>query len=123
MTELDLATRPRPILAKLKSVGGVLAALAGLVTWAASTGLLTTQQSAASSALLALVPGVITSVGALLASFGVVKSSEPLVTPLEDPRAGMIIDGRATLVRLVPALGEEAAKAARPDPGEDASTF
>jgi hypothetical protein len=102
VSTVDMSRRPRPLLEKLKTVGGVLAALSGLVAWGASAGLLTTQQSAASSALIALVPGVLTAVGALLASFGVVKSSEPLVTPTSDPRAEMVVDGRFTLVPLVP---------------------
>jgi hypothetical protein len=97
-----IADRPRPLLAKLKSVGGALSALAGLVAWAASAGLLTVQQSAAPTAVLALVPGVITAVGALLASFGVVKSGEPLVTPVSDPKVPMVVGGRLVLVQLVP---------------------
>lgn len=104
-----LAVRPRPILAKLQSVGSVLAALAGLVSWAGSFGLLTTQQSAASSAVLALVPGMVTAVGALLVAFGVTKSSEPLVTPVSDP--AIVVDG--TLLPLAP-VGSD------PHPGDGA---
>jgi hypothetical protein len=83
---MDITTRPRPLLEKVKSVGGAVAALGGLVTWAGSFGLLTVQQTATSSALLALVPGAFAAVVALLASFGVARAGEPLVTPLSDPR-------------------------------------
>lgn len=106
-----VVVRPRPILAKLQSVGSVLAALAGLVSWAGSFGLLTTQQSAASSAALAVVPGVITAVGGLLVAFGVTKSSEPLVTPVEDP--AVVIDGK-----LLPLVPDRATGGAYPTPGE-----
>lgn len=78
--------RPRPLLDKVKSVGGALAALTGLVSWGVSFGFLTEQQGASSSALLALIPGVIAAVGTVLTSFGVAKSSEPLVTPVSDPQ-------------------------------------
>jgi hypothetical protein len=82
----DLTYRPRPLMQKLRSVGGVLAALTGLVAWGTTFGLLTEQQGAATSATLALVPGVISTIGTLLTSFGVVKSGEKLVTPVSDPQ-------------------------------------
>lgn len=90
---MTTAPRPRPLLEKLKTVGGALAALNGLVVWAASFGLLTEQQSAATSATIALVPGVITTIGTLLSSFGVIKSGEQLVTPVEAPQdnAGRVL--------------------------------
>jgi hypothetical protein len=82
---VNTTSRPRPLLDKVKSVGGALAALTGLVAWATSFGFLTEQQGAASAALLALVPGIIGAVGTVLTSFGVVKSGEKLVTPLSSP--------------------------------------
>lgn len=96
---MDISTRPRPILDKVKTVGGAIAALGGLVTWAGTFGLLSVEQTAASSALLALVPGVVASVVALLGSFGVAKAAEPLVTPLSDPRDDA---GRPLAVDAVP---------------------
>lgn len=90
--------RPRPLLDKLKTVGGALAALNGLVVWGASFGLLTEQQGAASSALIALVPGLVTAAGTVLSAFGVVKSGEPLVTPVSAPQDN---EGRV----LVPLAG------------------
>lgn len=103
---MDISTRPRPIFEKFKSVGGALSALAGLVAYLGTFGVMTTAQTTASSAVIAAVPGVLTLLGALLASFGVVRTSEPLVTPSIDPR--VVMEGTAgkpdTLVRLVPAL-------------------
>jgi len=86
MAGSDLHGRPRPLMGKVRSVGSVLAALTGLVAWGTTFGFLTTDQGAASSALLALVPGVIAAVGTVLTSFGVVKSGEPLVTPVISPQ-------------------------------------
>lgn len=82
----NLIGRPRPLMQKVRSVGGVLAALTGLVAWGTTFGFLTEEQGAASAALLALVPGVIGAVGTVLTAFGVVKSGEPLVTPVSSPR-------------------------------------
>lgn len=83
---MDIASRPRPVLDKVKTVGGAVAALGGLVTWAGTFGLLSVEQTTASSALLGLVPGVLAAVIALLGSFGVARAAEPHVTPLSDPR-------------------------------------
>lgn len=80
-----LPGQPRPLLDKVKSIGGALAALTGLVSWGVTFGFLTEEQGAASSALLALVPGVIAAVGTVLTAFGVVKSGEKMVTPLSSP--------------------------------------
>jgi hypothetical protein len=98
--------RPHPILDKVKTVGGALSALTGLIAWAGTYGFLTVSQTEATSALVALVPGVLAGVGAVLTSFGVGKSSEPLVTPVSDPQNNA---GQALLTAR--------------DPGEDASTF
>lgn len=114
---MDISTRPRPILEKVKTVGGAVAALGGLVTWAGTFGLLTVNQTATSSALLSLVPGALAAVIALLGSFGVAKSAEPLVTPVSDPRVE--IDGQ--LLQLT-ANRSGIAKPSR-FPGEDSSTF
>lgn len=111
---MDIRTRPRPILDKLNSVGSVLSALGGLVAWAGTAGLLTTQQTAASAGLLAIVPGVVTAVGGWLVAFGVTKSAEPLVTPVESPRN----DKGET---LVPTSTPERFRLR--DSGEDASTL
>jgi hypothetical protein len=116
---VDINTRPRPILDKVKTVGGAVAAIGGLVSWAGAFGLLNVTQTAASSALLGLVPGIVTAVLALLSAFGVAKAAEPLVTPMTDPRndAG------------VPLLPQQASADSgvrrRKDliTGEDASTF
>ena len=83
---IALTGRPRPLMEKVRSVGGVLAALTGLVAWGTTFGFLTEQQGAAAAAALALVPGVIAAVGTLLTAFGVVRSGEKLVTPVIDPQ-------------------------------------
>lgn len=114
---MDISTRPRPILEKVKTVGGAVAALGGLVTWAGTFGLLTVNQTATSSALLSLVPGALAAVIALLGSFGVAKSAEPLVTPVSDPR----VQVGGQLVQLV--ATNAPARFKLRDPGEDASTF
>lgn len=114
---MDISTRPRPILDKVKTVGSATAALGGLVTWAGTFGLLSVTQTAAGSALLALVPGFLTAVIALLGSFGVAKSAEPLVTPVIDPR----VQVGGQLVQLV--ATDAPARFTLRDPGEDASSF
>ena len=106
--------RPHPILDKVKTVGGALSALTGLIAWAGTYGFLTVTQTAATSALVALVPGVLAGVGAVLTSFGVGKSSEPLVTPVSDPQNNV---GQALVSTEAPQRFKLR------DPGEDASTF
>lgn len=102
---MDISTRPRPILDKVKTVGGAIAALGGLVTWAGTFGLLNQTQTTASSALLGLVPGIVAAVVSLLGAFGVAKAAEPLVTPVSDPA---IIDARGRLVPLITGVGTSA---------------
>jgi hypothetical protein len=108
--------RPHPILDKVKTVGGALSALTGLVAWGGTYGFLTATQTGATSALLALVPGVVAGIGAVLTSFGVGKSAEPLVTPVSDPRnnAG---DPLRPEVPQTYRLHKDV------NPGEDASTY
>lgn len=110
--------RPHPILDKVKTVGGALSALTGLVAWGGTYGFLTATQTGATSAFIALVPAVLAAIGAVLTSFGVGKSSEPLVTPLSDPRDNA---GR-TLTPGRPLSSDGVVRDVR-DPGEDASTY
>lgn len=102
---VPLRDRPRPILAKFKTVGSAVAFLGTVVTGLATWGVLDAAEASSTNALLVAIPGFITLVTGVLSAFGVVKASEPLVTPVSDPRndAGQ----RLGLV----------------DPGEDASTF
>lgn len=111
--------RPHPILDKVKTVGGVLSALTGLIAWAGTYGFLTATQTGATSALIALVPGVLAAGGSVLTSFGVGKSSEPLVTPLSDPRD----NAGAQLLTVAQVTAQPEPFKLRRDPGEDASTY
>lgn len=79
--------RPRPIRSaadEIKKWIGLLTLLVGGLG-GAGVNLLTDEQANALTALLAALPGIFGSVMVLLTAFGVVKRSEPLVTPLEDP--------------------------------------
>lgn len=85
---IDISERPRPIKAaadELKSWIGFATLVIGGAT-GAGINLLTDDQANALTALLAAVPGVVGLVSAVAVAFGVVRRSEPLVTPLEDPR-------------------------------------
>lgn len=82
-----LNTRPRPVKAAADKLGAWLSFATLIVGGAAGAGinLLTADQADALSATLAAVPGIVGTVTVLLTAFGVVKRSEPLVTPVEDP--------------------------------------
>ncbi len=92
-----LNTRPRPILDAFKSVGSAVALLGSITTALIGWGVLSVAQGDALSGLLGAVPGLVTLATALLAAFGVVKASEPQVTPVVDP--AIVVDGE-----LVPLL-------------------
>lgn len=88
MTILGINDRPRPIkdaADELKKWLGLATLLVGGLG-GAGVNLLTDDQANALTATLAAIPGVVGAVTVLLAAFGIVKRSEPLVTPLEDPR-------------------------------------
>lgn len=85
---MNIDNRPRPIKAaadELKSWVGFATLVTGGAA-GAGINLLTDEQATALTALLSAVPGVVGLVSATAVAFGVVKRSEPLVTPLEDPR-------------------------------------
>lgn len=85
---MNIEDRPRPIKSaadQLKSWLGFAALIVGGAT-GAGINLLTDEQADALTALLAAVPGVVGMVTVLLTAFGIVKRSEPLVTPMQDPR-------------------------------------
>lgn len=86
MTRMDIDERPRPVLEAANSVGTWIGTAGSLVTALAGWGLMTAAQGDAVQSLLGAIPGLITLVTTLLAAFGVVRRSEPLVTPLSDPR-------------------------------------
>lgn len=88
MTILGINDRPRPIkdaADELKKWLGLATLLVGGLG-GAGVNLLTDDQANALTATLAAIPGAFGTVTVLLAAFGIVKRSEPLVTPLEDPR-------------------------------------
>lgn len=84
----DIRTRPRPI----KDAADELKTWIGFATLiiggAAGAGinLLTDEQATTLTALVSAIPGVVGLVSATAVAFGVVRRSEPLVTPLEDPK-------------------------------------
>lgn len=90
MSDIDINDRPRPIKLAAKDlavwIGGMVALLsttAGLVPeW------FTQERVDALTALLNAVPGIIGLVGVVLTAFGIVRRSEPVVTPLVDPKDG-----------------------------------
>lgn len=81
-----MPVRPVPIRDAFKSVGSTIALLGSVATGLVGWGVLSVAQGDALSGLLGAVPGLVTLVTALLAAFGVVRASEPAVTPLADPR-------------------------------------
>jgi hypothetical protein len=89
MTQLNIDDRPRPIYEAANSVGTANGVAGSLVTALAGWGIFTLAQGDALQSLLGAIPGLVTLVTTLLAAFGVVRRSEPQVTPLSDPRDDM----------------------------------
>ena len=85
---MNIDTRPRPVKAAADELKSWLGFATLIVGGAAGAGinLLTDDQANALTALLAAVPGIVGLVTVLLTAFGIVNRSEPLVTPMEDPR-------------------------------------
>lgn len=103
-SELDmtLENRPRPILDAANHIKAWVGLVAALLSAAGTGGILLSadQVSALQGILGALLP-LITAFGVVLTAFGIVKRSEPLVTPMRDPRDNdgtklVAIDGRPT---------------------------
>jgi hypothetical protein len=88
MTSFDGRQRPRPIKDAADEIKAWLGFATLLVGGLAGAGvnLLTDDQASALTALLAAIPGVVGAVTVALTAFGIVRRSEPLVTPLSDPR-------------------------------------
>lgn len=88
MTVMGINDRPRPIKTAADQLKSWLGFATLVVGGAAGAGinLLTDEQANAITALLAAVPGVVGTVTVLLTAFGIVRRSEPLVTPMTDPR-------------------------------------
>jgi hypothetical protein len=83
---MDISKRPRPILEKFKTVGGGLAVAAGSLSSLVTLGVLHQAEADSVNGVLVAGAGLFTAVMTLLTTFGVVKSAEPLVTPVVDPR-------------------------------------
>ncbi len=101
---MNIETRPRPIKTAADELKAWLGFATLLVGGAAGAGvnLLTDDQANALTALLATAPGIVGAVTVVLTAFGIVKRSEPLVTPMIDPRDSsgaplVAVDGRGTI--------------------------
>jgi len=83
-----LEERPRPLADAASTAVKVVGTLSAFVTALAGSGiaLLSAEQADALTALLGAVPGLITLVAVALAAFGIVKRTEPVVTPVKSPR-------------------------------------
>lgn len=91
----DLAPQDRhPIRTAGKQVAGWVGFAVLIIGGAAGTGieLLTNDQADALTALVSTVPALVGIVGTVLTAFGIRRRSEPLTTPLVDPRTS---DGRS----------------------------
>ena len=83
---VDMSKRPRPIFDKFKTIGGGLSVTAGALSSLVTLGVLHQAEADSINGVLVAGAGLLTTVMTLLTTFGVVKSSEPLVTPVVDPR-------------------------------------
>ncbi|WP_199444445.1 hypothetical protein [Umezawaea beigongshangensis] len=86
MSQLDLSTRPRPLVAAARGLGGAITALGSIVAALVGWGVVTAAQGDAITGLLGVLPAVVTAVTAVLVATGIVRQAEPRVTPLVDPR-------------------------------------
>lgn len=84
---MSTENRPRPIKDAADELRKWISFATLVIGGAAGAGvnLLTDEQANALTALLAAVPGVVGAITVALTAFGIVRRSEPLVTPLEDP--------------------------------------
>ena len=82
----DYSDRPRPIKAAAGRLSKLLGVAGAFVTALVGWGVVTAAQGDAVTGLLGAIPGIVTAVTTALTAFGIVKQSEPLVTPMSDPR-------------------------------------
>jgi hypothetical protein len=89
---IDITNRPRPIKRAADEIASWLSLATLLVGGLGGAGvnLITDEQASALTAVLAGIPGFVGAFAVLLAAFGIIRRSEPLVTPLENP---MTADG------------------------------
>ncbi len=82
----DYSSRPRPIKAAADQLTKMFGLAGSIITALVGWGILTAVQGDAVDGLLGAIPGVITAITTALTAFGIVKTAEPLVTPISDPR-------------------------------------
>ncbi|MEV6908032.1 hypothetical protein [Amycolatopsis sp. NPDC051071] len=87
-----------PLAAAARKSSAIWTAVGGIVTGLAGVGIITADQNTAVQGLLVAVTAVVGAATSAAAAFGVRRQAEPLVTPVDDPRAD---DG----TRLVPIPG------------------
>lgn len=96
---MGIEDRPRPVKAAADQLRNWLGVAAAFITAAGTGGmLLSADQVTALQGVLAGVVPLVSAVGVALTAFGIRRRSEPLVTPMKDPRDN---DGTA----LVPIPG------------------
>lgn len=99
----DYSNRPRPIKAAASRLSAILGAVGAVAAALASWGGITAAQHDAVTGLLGVLavagPGLIAALVTVLASFGIVRRAEPLVTPTSDPRSAA---GAPLVVRSPP---------------------
>lgn len=84
---IDITSRPRPIKRAADDIASWLSLATLLVGGLGGAGvnIVTDEQANALTAVLAGIPGFVGAFAVLLVAFGIIRRSEPLVTPLENP--------------------------------------
>ncbi len=82
-----MTTERFPVAAAARSAAKIWTAVGGIVTGLAGVGIITVDQNTALQGVLAGVATVVAAGTSALAAFGVRRRAEPLVTPVDDPRA------------------------------------
>lgn len=85
-TPVRTQLRPTPVADAAGQVQRGVGLAGTIVTALVGWGVVTAAQGDATVGLLGLIPGAVTAVSNLLVAFGVVRRSEPLVTPVSDPQ-------------------------------------
>lgn len=84
---MNIENRPRPILKAANEIRTWVGLAAALITAAGTGGiLLSADQVTALQGVLGATLPLVTASSVALTAFGIRKRSEPLVTPMEDPR-------------------------------------
>lgn len=79
--------RPRPILAAATQLKNWISVVSSIVAALGASGaLMSAEQVTATQGVLTALLVLIPAVSTVLTAFGIVRRSEPLVTPMQDPR-------------------------------------